>query len=268
MCAGTVAGTSGVALAGTASASHVVVQPGGRIFRVPGKSGLPTISLNWSGYAAVSKTPFNYVHSTFVEPTIKCNGVGDEWTSNWSGLDGFTTGTVEQDGTFANCGGHSHMTPRYLAWYEMFPAPSKVVFPVRPGDTISSTVMYKHGKFVLTIADVTTGRSHTKTATCSVCQRASAEWIVERPATGSDSHFALTRLADFGTSTMTRNWASVDGGKIRGVGSFQNVPIFMVCPLKRGFISLDEVTALSGSRFTAIWDRHGTPTPISLMPRI
>jgi hypothetical protein len=267
MCAGTIAGTTGVAGAATAPASRVVIQPGGRIFRVPGNSGLPTISLNWSGYAAQSKTPFSYVHSTFVEPTIKCTGLGDEYTSNWSGLDGFTTDTVEQDGTFAWCGGSSHTTPHYVAWYEMFPAPSILVFRVHPGDTISSTVRYTHGKFVLTIADLTTKKSFTKKATCSVCKRGSAEWIVERPATGSDSHFALTRLADFGTTTMSRDWAAVDGGKVRGVGSFRNVPIFMVCPLKRGFISLDEVSALSGASFTAVWDRHGTPTPISLGPK-
>ena len=54
---------------------------------------VPTISENWSGYAATSGKKFNYVHSTFVQPAITCPGVKNEWTSNWVGLDGFDNAT-------------------------------------------------------------------------------------------------------------------------------------------------------------------------------
>ena len=74
------------------------IRPGGRGQAVrwcarPGASasspGLPTISLNWSGYAVTSNKAFNYVHSEFVQPAIACPGVRNQWTSNWVGLDGF-----------------------------------------------------------------------------------------------------------------------------------------------------------------------------------
>jgi hypothetical protein len=52
---------------------------------------------------------------------------------------------------------------------------------------------------------------------------------------------------------------------VKGLGGFANTPIFMVNPLASGgFISLDEVGALSGKQFTATWDRTGTTVPISL----
>lgn len=250
------------------SSTAVELNPGGPIIRahVPGtsNSGLPTISLNWSGYAATSSKKFTYVHVRFVQPAVTCPGIADQWTSNWSGLDGFTNGTVEQDGTFANCGGKNHTTPRYLAWYEMFPAGSVVVFSVRPGDTIDSSVRFANGKFTLRIADLTSGKSATKVASCSSCARASAEWIIERPATGSDSHFTLTRLADFGTSVMGQAQAQVAGGKVTGIASFTNHLIYMVTPLPKGFISLDNIGPLnkSGNAFEAVWERTGNPVPI------
>lgn len=266
-------GTSLPAAASTTSSTSstaVSLNPGGPIVRAHGSgtsnSGLPTISINWSGYAATSSKKFTFVHVRFVQPAVTCPGIADQWTSNWSGLDGFTTGTVEQDGTFAHCGGKNHTTPQYEAWYELFPANSVNVFAVRPGDTIDSSVRFANGKFTLRIADLTLGKSVTHIASCSDCARASAEWIIERPATGSDSHFSITRLANFGTSVMGQAQAQVAGGKVTGIGGFNNVPIFMVTPLPKGFISLDEVTALNsaGNAFEAIWERTGNPVPITL----
>jgi hypothetical protein len=92
-----------------------------------------TISENWSGYAVSSgKKQYNYVNSTFVVPTVTCTGVADQWTSNWVGLDGYNDGTVEQDGTAEWCGGSGDTTPKYEAWYEMFPANSVKCSPCMP----------------------------------------------------------------------------------------------------------------------------------------
>jgi Peptidase A4 family len=262
--------------AAAASASPVhsspaarTVQPGGRILRARSAPGsqLPTISLNWSGYAAIAQRKFTYVHASFVQPKISCPGKANQWTSNWAGLDGFTNATVEQDGTFGFCAGTRHTTPVYVAWYEMYPAGSVNVFAVHPGDRISATVRYTRGKFVLTIADLTLGKSVTHVASCSTCQRASAEWIVERPALCSNKACTkafLTELADFHQSQM-RGQAQVAGQSVKGIGSFVNYPIYMVNPLKSGgFISLDTVGAVAKSAFTATWDRAGTIYPITL----
>jgi Peptidase A4 family len=136
-------GTASAAVAGIPTADNIA-RPGGPLISesAAGGSGAPTVSLNWSGYAVTSKKLFTYVHTTFVQPAITCTGQPDQWTSNWSGLDGYTSDTVEQDGTFAHCGGSGNTTPKYEAWYELFPANSVNAFAVHAGDIIDSSVSY------------------------------------------------------------------------------------------------------------------------------
>jgi hypothetical protein len=141
------------------------------------------------------------------------------------------------------------------------------VFNVKPGDIIDASVTYASGEFSLTISDLTSGKSATDVAACSSCARASAEWIIERPALCNDAGTKcfLTELADFGTSTMGGDEAQVTGGNVKGVNGFTNYPIDMVDPLSSGgFDSLDTVGALSGKTFTATWDRSGNTVPITL----
>jgi Peptidase A4 family len=232
-------------------------------------SGLPLISENWSGYAAISNSKFTYAHSRFVQPSVKCTGDPHQNVSAWVGLDGFTSGTVEQDGTDAFCGGKQHTTPVYYAWYELFPAGSVRVFNVKPGDVIDATAEFTGGKFELTIADLTSHRSVTKTAGCASCERSSAEWIVERPAEcfGSGlSNCVLDALPNFKSLTLTMNTAKTSsGGAAKPIGSFTNYPIAMIQPLNKGFISLDTAGGLNaaGDTFTVTWDRSGTPLPIT-----
>src|SRR5205823_1759259 len=80
-------------------------------------------------------------------------------TSNWSDLDGYNSDSVEQDGTFAHCGGSGNTTPKYEAWYELYPAPSVNAFAVHADDIIDSSVSYANGQFTLTISDLSTGKS-------------------------------------------------------------------------------------------------------------
>ena len=269
MCAGGVAGAS---VSPSASVSGHAMQPGGPIVRtsVPGNSGLPTISENWSGYAATSPKKFTFVNSTFTQPKITCPGVKNQWTSNWVGLDGFTDQTVEQDGTFAMCGGANSKTPVYTAWYELFPAGSVSVFSVKAGDKMNVSVRFASGKFTLTVADLTSGKKVVHTATCTTCTRASAEWIIERPALCSSStNCFLTELADFHSATMSTDEAQVSGGAVSSIAKFDNIPIDMIDPIKSGgFESLATVAPLKSDAFTGTWDRTGTTTPITLGPKI
>jgi hypothetical protein len=259
------------------AADTAASQPGGPMV-VPTSSGITanvsttvTISENWSGYAVAGNKQYNYVHSTFVEPTITCPGVADQWSSNWVGLDGYNDQTVEQDGTAAWCGGTDHTTAKYEAWYEMFPANSVNVFAVHPGDIIDTSVSYSDttSEFSLTVSDLTTGKTATTSAACSTCERASAEWIIERPAlcNAAETKCFITELADFGTSTMGGDEASVDGGAVKGVGAFNNDAIDIVNPDANGdggFYSLDTVGPVSGKSFTTTWQEPGTTIPISL----
>jgi hypothetical protein len=271
MCAVGTTTWSAAASTTPAATAATVPHPGGPMISAgTGNSTTPTISENWSGYAATSSKAFTYVTASFVQPAITCPGVADQWTSDWVGLDGYNDQTVEQDGTFAHCGGTGDTTPKYQAWYEMYPADSVGVFAVHPGDIIDTSVTYASGEFTLTVSDLTTGKSATDVAACSTCTRSSAEWIIERPALCNDAGTKcfLTELADFGTSSLGGDEAQVTGGNVKGVGGFTNTPIEMIDPLASGgFISLDTVSALSGKSFTATWDRSGTTTPITLGPK-
>jgi Peptidase A4 family len=265
MCGAAILGPSGIA--GAASThSGTTAQPGGPMVRTSGASGLPTVAENWSGYAATSTTSFTYVHSTFVQPTIHCtSGKPDLWTSNWVGLDGFDNQTVEQDGTFSHCGGAKNTTPIYQAWYEMYPKGSVNVFKVSPGDIIDASVSYTNSQFVLTISDLTTGQSGSTTAACTSCARASAEWIIERPATcTSPTSCSITALANFRKTSMAAATATVTGGTEKAAATFNPYQIFMIQPIKQGFISLDSAGALTSSTFSVTWERTGAPVPITL----
>jgi hypothetical protein len=268
-------------------ASPTRPNPGGLPMIREGQHGvsnqpLPTYSLNWSGYAVTpptSNSKFTSVSSTFVQPTVTCpGGVGGSGlgTSEWVGLDGFDNQTVEQDGTDAFCGGSGHTVPTYRAWYELFPAGSVNVFKVNAGDTISASVTYKAGSFTLSIADTTSNMSATKSAACGNCARASAEWINERYAdcTRGETSCWLVALANFGTTTMTDNMASVGGVPVPlSAFSFPNsYAIDMVynlngkvSPGRQGFESLDNTTAVKkANTFNVVWQRSGGVTPIKL----
>lgn len=152
----------------------------------------------------------------------------------------------------------------------MFPAGSVNVFKVNPGDSIDARVTFSNGKFHLTISDVTSGMQRKVSKACKTCKRVSAEWIIERPAlcNSSATKCFLTELADFSKTTMGQAKARTSGQqRARDIGRFANTPIFMIDPIKAGFISLDTVSALSGPKFTATWDRSGTITPITLGPK-
>ena len=236
--------------------------------------GLPTVSENWSGYAVSGKTPFNYVSSTFTVPTLTCNGMKDVYTSDWVGLDGFNDQTVEQDGASGRCTVQSnYKLPYYYAWIEMYPAATVKEYKVQPGDVITASVNYTGGMFNLTITDVTSGETRTVSSACATCERASAEWIIERPA-GCDpfpTNCFLFALANFGTTTMSEDVARQDGGSTTGLSAYPNAhQIFMIQPTKSGgFYTLDNVSAVDAApnAFTVTWLKYGKVTPITLGPK-
>jgi Peptidase A4 family len=262
-----------------ASAARHVAAPRSAM-RVPGMVKVPGIvntqplglSLNWSGWADTSKLgAFNAVHGQFRQPAVRCDGKKNNWTSEWTGLDGFNSNTVEQDGTFAACLGPNHRKPVYFAWYEMFPAPSVNVFPVKPGDLIDSAVRFANGRFTLTISDVTRRKTATVSAACSECLRTSAEWIVERPAlcNNSGTNCFITALANFGTARMQDAAAGIDGGQMKPISRFAHTPIDMVQPKQNGkLILLAHTSGLnrhdhSSSSFSVQWKARGGIFPIT-----
>ncbi len=269
---------SGALAAGAGAASTAAVGGGSPMIRANGGTsfGLPTISENWSGYAATSTKSFTGASTEFIQPTVTCS-VGhnkDVYTSNWVGLDGFNNGTVEQDGTSGYCAPRHGTSPTYYAWIEMYPAATVVEYHVAAGDVISASVEYATGgTFTLTVTDVTSGESKSVQATCASCARSSAEWIVERPAGCNPypTNCYLFALAKFSPVTMVDNVATVEGGTSTGLGSLPHAhQIIMVQPTKKGgFYALDNVSGVdpAPNAFTVTWLKYGKVLPITLGPK-
>ena len=246
--------TAGLTLAaGSASAATTGLRPGGPIHLVGTAAAAPQLrggisrqaeSTNWSGYAATTGT-YSSVSASWTEPTGTCSR-GSQYSSFWVGLDGYLSSSVEQTGTDVDCSGR---TPRYYAWYEMYPNPS---FPysntVRPGDRFNASVTFNGGSsFSLFIQDVTQGWSHTTPGTLANAARSSAEVIVEAPCCTAGG--GILPLADFGTVNITGSLANGSAlGKAGGV-----TQIVMVDSAGR---DKDTVSSLSGGEnFSATWLR-------------
>src|SRR3984957_7810959 len=154
----------------------------GNTGRVPNSSA--TISFNWAGYADASSThgAFTKVSGAWTVPSVACTAE-DRITSDWVGLDGFSSSTVEQDGTVSQC---FEGRAVYYSWYEMYPAGTIAVgTTVAAGDKIKASVSRSGSAYTLALTDSTRGaNSFTKHATCATttCLDTSAEWIAERPA--------------------------------------------------------------------------------------
>ena len=183
-------------------------------------------STNWSGYADLGK-PFTKVSGTWTEPTGTC-GSGTSLAAFWVGIDGFSSDSVEQDGTIIECDGG---TAFYFDWWELFPTNAvQVVNSVNPGDTITSSVSRSGTNYTLTVTDSTTpSDSFTTTQSCTSCVNSSAEWIAEAPSgsTGVEplSNFGVFKMRNAKVSNVTKSGviSSFSDDQITMIDSSSNV---------------------------------------------
>jgi Peptidase A4 family len=181
-----------------------------------------TTSSNWSGYAVEQGSNLNAPTSgvvtaaggTWVVPTV--TGTTTGYSSDWVGIDGYSSSTVEQIGTEEDivAGRHGAVTTSDYAWYEMYPSGSVEIpnFKIQAGDTISAEVSYqstsgRKSNFTLTITDVTENETFTTTQSIPTPARSSAEWVVEAPS----SNRGVLALDNFGAVQFTGAWATVGG---------------------------------------------------------
>lgn len=170
--------------------------------------GASVTSQNWSGYVVTGGT-YSSVSASWVQPAINPITTGKLYMAGfWVGLDGWSSGTVEQAGT---CAENTNGNVSYYAWYEMYPDPPvTIALAVGAGDVITSTVSTDGaGNFTITVANDTTGKARTVTAHSDRARCSSAEVITEAP------WGLLTQrpLADFRTVDFTN--CSVNGQAIR-----------------------------------------------------
>ena len=182
-------------------------------------------SSNWSGYAVTGGT-YRTVTASWVQPAVTCSGTA--YSSFWVGIDGDTSGTVEQTGTEADCNGSR---PVYSSWYEMYPRyPVNYPDAVAPGDHFTCSVTANgNGTFTLTLSNSTRGWTETVSTRLKRARLASAEVIAEAPSSSS----GVLPLANFGT-------AGFSGAKVNGA------------TLTSSTAGIDAITMQSGSTVKAV----------------
>ena len=216
-------------------------------------------STNWSGYA-VEGTSFTKALGSWTVPTVNCSTTPNTYSSFWVGIDGWTSSTVEQTGTDSDCSGKK---ASYYAWYEFYPNPSILIssVPVSPGNHISASVTYSGSSFTITLTNVSTGKSYSKSSSVRSAKRTSAEWIAEAPCCTRSG--GILPLADFGTVDFGQDYTGVNStndatasGVSGAIGAFGNNIFESI--MVNGSTGADEAvpSALTsdGSSFSVTWD--------------
>jgi hypothetical protein len=201
-------------------------------------------STNWSGYADTG-SGFTSIKAKWIEPSASC-GSATSLAAFWVGIDGFSSASVEQDGTLIECDGG---TAFYFSWWEMYPTNDIQVVgeTVEPGDSITASVVRSGTSYKLALTDSTNkANSFSTTQSCTDCANSSAEVIAEAPCCVSGS--TPYPLSDFGTFKATG--AKVDSGTI---SSFTDDEITMVNGTSGKVEAKPGALNSSGNSFKVTW---------------
>jgi len=205
-------------------------------------------STNWSGYADTG-TGFSQAAGSWTEPSASCSRHTTSYAAFWVGIDGYSSSTVEQDGTIIEClRGQAYQ----YSWWEMYPTNDIQVVgsSVAAGDSITASVVRSGTGYTLAVTDSThPANSFSTNQSCSNCANSSAEWIAEAPSGSS----GILPLADFGS--WTESGATVTEGSTKGViSSFTDDEITMID--SSGLVKA-QPSALNGggNGFSVTWER-------------
>jgi hypothetical protein len=204
-----------------------------------GRSANAVRSTNWSGYAAHARS-YKKISASWVQPTAHCTA-SRTFSSFWVGLDGYTSNSVEQTGSEADCvSGHA----RYFGWYEMYPAfPVNFSNTVHAGDHFTGSVTFNgSGHYTLVLKDITQGWSHTVHKTRTGAQHSSAEVIAEAPSSSS----GVLPLTNFGT-------AHFSNAKVNGVAMGRANPTKIIMANSSGRAKVSVSALAGGTAFSVKW---------------
>ena len=247
---------------------------------------------NWSGYAVTGSTgSVTDVKASWVIPSVAstCENTPNGYAAFWTGIDGWTSNTVEQIGTDSDCvnlAGTKNATPTSYAWFEFYPQDAYLIGNysrsgaceldcVAPGDTISAEVKFSGtaatgfrfrgaSLFTVTIKDETQGWTFTTSSTVPGAKQSSAEWIAETPY-GCDTSSGFCNLSDFGsvdygeslTSIPNTSYATV-AGVTKPLGSFGSSIQEAVMVSYSGDETMAQPSPLEdGTSFTDTWENQG-----------
>jgi len=223
---------------GQHAADHRVSRPALRV------KGLTQVqSTNWSGYADTG-SGFSTVTGSWTEPGVSCTST-TSLAAFWVGLDGYSSSSVEQDGTLIEC---YRGAAYYYTWWEMYPANAIQVVgsTLHAGDSITASVVRSGTSYTLKVTDSSrSADSFSTTQTCSSCANSSAEWIAEAPSGSS----GVYPLSDFGS--WTESGATVKAGSTSGViSSFTDDELTMI-----NSSGAPGALNSSGNGFGVTWER-------------
>lgn len=212
------------------------------------KHGLSrSTSSNWSGYD-VTGSGGSHVIGTWTQPLALCSAGENSWSSPWVGIDGDTSGSVEQIGTDSDC---NSGTPFYYAWYEMYPKSLvQLSMPVVAGHSYTGEVTAQPGgQYLMTLTDNTAHTSFTTTQVSKRATNASVEWIMEGPSSGL--------LTDFNSVAFTGTNGAINGqaGPLNALTGAQ--PITMVSNSRKGSVVRAQPSSLDGKGGFSIAWLHG-----------
>ncbi len=218
------------------------------------RGATPGTSTNWSGYADTGKN-FTKSLATWTQPKITCPTKELQLAAFWVGIDGWGNGTVEQDGTLAEC---YKGTAFYYTWWEMYPTNDiqAVGTTVKPGDKIAASVVRTGTSYALTVTDSTTsGNNVSETETCaaSACANASDEVIGEAPG-GERGEYPLPDFAPWTPGSIVFATTAKTGD----VATF--TPTYQLTMVGDSGYALASPSALtSGNKFTDTWKNSYGP---------
>jgi Peptidase A4 family len=211
--------------------------------------GLTSVeSTNWSGYADTGSS-FSKVTGSWTEPSASCSSRTTSLAAFWVGIDGYSSDSVEQDGTIIEC---YERTAYQYTWWEMYPTNDIQVVgsTLAAGDSITASVVRSGTSYTLAVTDSThSANSFTTTQSCSDCANSSAEWIAEAPS-GSSGVYPLAHF-----STWTDTGSTVTEGSTSGViSSFTDDEITMID--NSGAVKAQPGALNSaGNGFAVAWER-------------
>jgi hypothetical protein len=220
---------------------------------------LSRTSNNWAGFAITGPVgSVSDVKGSWIVPSVTaCSPGENSFSSFWVGIDGYSSGTVEQIGSDSDC---LRGVATYFAWWywwEFYPQKYYVIRSLTPtpGHILSAEVKYDPSKdtFTVSINDMSTHASFNTTFQDKHhAQRSSAEWITEGPLTEPLTRFTTNGLSrsnssfygvDY-TSTASTNCAVISG--FNGVTGCASIATY------------NSVTASSVSQITMVTNKGVT----------
>lgn len=214
------------------------------------KNVIAASAFNWAGYAdtATKAQTFTKVSGSWTVPSVTCSAE-DQITSDWVGLDGFNSNTVEQLGTTSWCYQGKAV---YYTWYEIYPKGAhQMSTALRPGDKVTASVTRSGTSYAFRLADSTTsGNNFSATKTCALatCKDTSAEWISERPSfsigTVPQAHYNAFKIT---------NGSQTSSGHTGTIGAGPGVNAITMIDATQSY-NLSAVSALTGGNsFSTTW---------------